>query len=122
MREFSEGEVVDALSKCVKRMGRPGIGSASVYLMGLLKHAKEKPPMCAPVSRVVDFHASRNGQGSRAGSRGRNLISTQVSGRRGQGRGRGKGKDGGAAWVAGARATRSFLPSLGVYGRGDGSC
>jgi hypothetical protein len=43
MREFSEGEVVDALGKCVKRMGRPGIGSASVYLMGLLKHSKEKP-------------------------------------------------------------------------------
>ena len=43
MREFSENEVVDALGKCVKRMGRPGIGSASVYLMGLLKHSKEKP-------------------------------------------------------------------------------
>ena len=43
MREFSENDVVDALGKCVKRMGRPGIGSASVYLMGLLKHSKEKP-------------------------------------------------------------------------------
>ena len=72
MREFSEGEVVDALGKCVKRMGRPGIGSASVYLMGLLKHAKEKPS------------ASGKGRGKGKG-RGRG---------RGRGKGRGRGRPG----------------------------
>ena len=71
MREFSENEVVDALGKCVKRMGRPGIGSASVYLMGLLKHSKEKPP------------ASGKGRGKGRG-RGRGR-----GGRGGKGRGRG---------------------------------
>ena len=75
MREFSEGEVVDALGKCVKRMGRPGIGSASVYLMGLLKHSKEKPP------------ASGKGRGRGKGGKGRGRGR---GGRGGKGRGRGR--------------------------------
>ena len=75
MREFSEGEVVDALSKCVKRMGRPGIGSASVYLMGLLKHSKEKPP------------AAGKGRGRGKGGKGRGRGR---GGRGGKGRGRGR--------------------------------
>ena len=75
MREFSENEVVDALGKCVKRMGRPGIGSASVYLMGLLKHSKEKPP------------ASGKGRGRGKGGKGRGRGR---GGRGGKGRGRGR--------------------------------
>ena len=75
MREFSENEVMDALGKCVKRMGRPGIGSASVYLMGLLKHSKEKPP------------ASGKGRGRGKGGKGRGRGR---GGRGGKGRGRGR--------------------------------
>ena len=75
MREFSENEVMEALGKCVKRMGRPGIGSASVYLMGLLKHSKEKPP------------ASGKGRGRGKGGKGRGRGR---GGRGGKGRGRGR--------------------------------
>ena len=85
MREFSENEVVDALGKCVKRMGRPGIGSASVYLMGLLKHSKEKPP------------ASGKGRGRGKGGKGR-------------GRGRGGGEEARGGREAG-RPGRFFLPA-----------
>ena len=75
MREFSENEVMEALGKCVKRMGRPGIGSASVYLMGLLKHSKEKPP--------ASGKGRGRGKGGKDRGRGR-------GGRGGKGRGRGR--------------------------------
>ena len=99
MREFPEAGVVDALDKTATRLSRPGMtGSASMYLMGLLKHAKEGTNPSAG-GREGKGKGRGKGEGKGKG-RGRGSSKGEGKGRgrgssKGEGKGRGRGGKGG---------------------------
>ena len=120
MREFPEAEVVDALDKTATRLSRPGMtGSASMYLMGLLKHAKEGTN---PSAGGREGKGKGRGRGGGKGKgRGRGKGEGKGRGRGfGEGKGKGKGRGRGGGKGEGKGRGRGGKGGRGRGGKGGG--